>query len=175
MAKTRATVQRKPKLTVKKHKKRGLDSTSDVRKTKSIAEIIGIEPIGFIDDEGGKEDEEKIDEEPEHFAPSLEPLSPRTTLRHLNNRRRFVLNSLSSWRLMENVTRKFLKNVIVAVTYECKPLVCGHCKEMVHATTKIGKKEGKKREWVIKKDTRKIESVEAEKKEILDAEGFQLV
>uniref|UniRef100_A0A803QPT3 DUF4283 domain-containing protein n=1 Tax=Cannabis sativa TaxID=3483 RepID=A0A803QPT3_CANSA len=43
--------QSKPKSPVKKKKKRGPDSTADVKKTNSMDEVLGIEPLAFSDEE----------------------------------------------------------------------------------------------------------------------------
>uniref|UniRef100_A0A803Q799 DUF4283 domain-containing protein n=1 Tax=Cannabis sativa TaxID=3483 RepID=A0A803Q799_CANSA len=58
MAKTRATKQGKPRTPAKKKKKRGPGSSSEVKKTKSMDEVLGIEPIIFSEDsESGDEEQ----------------------------------------------------------------------------------------------------------------------
>uniref|UniRef100_A0A803PB77 Uncharacterized protein n=1 Tax=Cannabis sativa TaxID=3483 RepID=A0A803PB77_CANSA len=52
MAKTRSKVQGK-QFTATKKKKKGQTSVSDVRKTKSLDAILGVEPIVFSDDDDG--------------------------------------------------------------------------------------------------------------------------
>uniref|UniRef100_A0A803PID7 Uncharacterized protein n=1 Tax=Cannabis sativa TaxID=3483 RepID=A0A803PID7_CANSA len=61
MAKTRAK-QSKPKSPVMKKEKRGPDSSTDVKKTKSMDEILGIEPLIFSDDEDELEDQSHLEE-----------------------------------------------------------------------------------------------------------------
>uniref|UniRef100_A0A803P4L8 Uncharacterized protein n=1 Tax=Cannabis sativa TaxID=3483 RepID=A0A803P4L8_CANSA len=52
MAKTRAKVQGKIQVSTKK-KKKGPNSTADAKKTKSMEEILGVEPMEFTDEEDG--------------------------------------------------------------------------------------------------------------------------
>ncbi|KAM6566108.1 hypothetical protein CsatA_025236 [Cannabis sativa] len=59
MAKTRAR-QRKLKSELKKPKKRGPTSTADVRKTKMMDSVIGVEPINFLEEEGDGEPEQSV-------------------------------------------------------------------------------------------------------------------
>ncbi|XP_062105698.1 uncharacterized protein LOC133817249 [Humulus lupulus] len=82
MAKTRARMQSKPKSSLKKKKKRGPDSSSDVRKTKSMDEVLGIEPINFSDEEIEAEHVER------HLQPanSSEEVSPRAVMKEHQQR-----------------------------------------------------------------------------------------
>ncbi|KAM6547170.1 hypothetical protein CsatB_018846 [Cannabis sativa] len=78
MAKTRAR-QGKQQSAVKKTRKRGPSSTADVRKTKTMDAVLGIEPIDFSEEEG--EGEQVIHgQEAESF---MEPLSPRSSLKEI--------------------------------------------------------------------------------------------
>uniref|UniRef100_A0A803PLB3 Reverse transcriptase domain-containing protein n=1 Tax=Cannabis sativa TaxID=3483 RepID=A0A803PLB3_CANSA len=63
----------------------------------------------------------------------------------------------------------FGSNVTVIINYEWKPITCAHCKGMGHTATDCKKKEGKKQEWVVKKNVRKIEEKQS------DPEVFQTV
>uniref|UniRef100_A0A803QE60 Reverse transcriptase domain-containing protein n=1 Tax=Cannabis sativa TaxID=3483 RepID=A0A803QE60_CANSA len=74
MAKTRAR-QGKQKSEIKKPKKRGPISTADVRKTKTMDAVLGIEPIDFSDGEDGGEDERMRSQDENQLV-----LSPKSSL-----------------------------------------------------------------------------------------------
>uniref|UniRef100_A0A803NRP6 Uncharacterized protein n=1 Tax=Cannabis sativa TaxID=3483 RepID=A0A803NRP6_CANSA len=92
MAKTRAMKQSKPKSPTKKKKKCGPDSTLDARRTKSMDEVLGIEPILFSDEEDENDEVQVAEAEME--------LSRR---RRVLEEMRFEWNSLISWRLNNSV------------------------------------------------------------------------
>ncbi|XP_030510959.1 uncharacterized protein LOC115725539 [Cannabis sativa] len=48
-------------------------------------------------------------------------------------------------------------NIPVEIFYEWKPIRCGNCKGIGHATLDCRKKESLKQEWVVKNDKRKAE------------------
>uniref|UniRef100_A0A803PQY4 Reverse transcriptase domain-containing protein n=1 Tax=Cannabis sativa TaxID=3483 RepID=A0A803PQY4_CANSA len=74
MAKTRSKNVGKSQIPNKKTKKKGLNSSADVRKTKSMEEILGVEPVELLDDE---EDRVGV------AAYDQPPLSPDSSLRFL--------------------------------------------------------------------------------------------
>uniref|UniRef100_A0A803P5I8 DUF4283 domain-containing protein n=1 Tax=Cannabis sativa TaxID=3483 RepID=A0A803P5I8_CANSA len=78
MAKTRAR-QGKQQSVVKKTRKRGPTSTADVRKTKTMDAVLGIEPIDFSEEEGEGESVNRAQE----AEPFMEPLSPRSSLKEI--------------------------------------------------------------------------------------------
>ncbi|XP_062087226.1 uncharacterized protein LOC133794071 [Humulus lupulus] len=84
MVKTRVKVQGKLKSTQKKRKKRGPVSTADVHKTKSMAAVLGIEPIHFSDEETGiEENEVERDLDIADLQKEGVDLSPKSTLQDL--------------------------------------------------------------------------------------------
>ncbi|XP_062098647.1 uncharacterized protein LOC133804510 [Humulus lupulus] len=72
-------------------------------------------------------------------------------------------------------TNEFDQKVEVDVFYEWKPVLCGHCKGYGHITENCRKKDGQKKEWVIKKDNNVIQAMRKEKSVMVDDEGFQQV
>ncbi|XP_062089009.1 uncharacterized protein LOC133795572 [Humulus lupulus] len=72
-------------------------------------------------------------------------------------------------------TKEFDQKVVVDVFYEWKPVLCGHCKGYGHITENCRKKDGRKKEWVIKKDNNMAQELEKEKGVMVDEEGFQQV
>ncbi|XP_062075606.1 uncharacterized protein LOC133779692 [Humulus lupulus] len=52
---------------------------------------------------------------------------------------------------------EFCFNVTEGVTYEWKPIMCGHCKGMGHATNDCRRKEGRKQQWIVKEEIKKPE------------------
>uniref|UniRef100_A0A803QAN9 CCHC-type domain-containing protein n=1 Tax=Cannabis sativa TaxID=3483 RepID=A0A803QAN9_CANSA len=81
MAKTRSKTQGKAKISAKKVRKKGPDSVSDVIRTKSIDEIIGITPLELSEDEddvitGGR----SCNSQEDLFQP---PLSPKSSLKEI--------------------------------------------------------------------------------------------
>ncbi|KAM6579885.1 hypothetical protein CsatA_003659 [Cannabis sativa] len=79
MAKTRSKTVAKSQILNKKSKKKGLNSSTDVRKTKSMEEILGVELVEFSDEE---EDRAGVDV----LLQDQRPVSPDSTLRLLKRK-----------------------------------------------------------------------------------------
>uniref|UniRef100_A0A803NJ73 Uncharacterized protein n=1 Tax=Cannabis sativa TaxID=3483 RepID=A0A803NJ73_CANSA len=84
MAKTRAKNVGKMKVSGKKTKRKGSNSSAEVKKTKTMDEILGVAPLEFSDDE--EDDEQLKDMSQELF----QPLSPDSSLRLLQRQDEIV-------------------------------------------------------------------------------------
>ncbi|XP_062085993.1 uncharacterized protein LOC133792101 [Humulus lupulus] len=63
-------------------------------------------------------------------------------------------------------------NVTVGVMYEWKPIMCGHCKGMGHATKDYRRKESRKQQWIAKEEIQKPEEKKTEAAKTT-VDGFQ--
>uniref|UniRef100_A0A803Q408 Reverse transcriptase domain-containing protein n=1 Tax=Cannabis sativa TaxID=3483 RepID=A0A803Q408_CANSA len=188
MAKTRSKMQGKTQSTVKsnaKKKKKGPSSSIDERKTKTMDEVLGIEPIDFSDEE-----EDCTLKSPQAKSTSQgclqEALSPRTSLNTILQNEEIgepimvdavtkERDKLSYLRVLIEVSihqefphtiyfeNELGTTVPAKVTYEWKPILCKNCKGMGHETFDCRKREGKTQEWVVKKDSKKIEEKNSER------------
>ncbi|XP_030479211.1 uncharacterized protein LOC115696450 [Cannabis sativa] len=66
-------------------------------------------------------------------------------------------------------------NVKVPLMYECKPLICGHCKGMGHETDECRKKASTNQQWVVEEKNKEVSKPEANRGPVVDAGGFQKV
>uniref|UniRef100_A0A803NFJ2 CCHC-type domain-containing protein n=1 Tax=Cannabis sativa TaxID=3483 RepID=A0A803NFJ2_CANSA len=84
MAKTRSKTQGKAKNSAKKVRKKGPDSVSDIIRTKSVDEVIGITPLELSEEEDdemlGMDGRRRCDSQNDLYPP---PLSPKSSLREI--------------------------------------------------------------------------------------------
>uniref|UniRef100_A0A803QCE9 Uncharacterized protein n=1 Tax=Cannabis sativa TaxID=3483 RepID=A0A803QCE9_CANSA len=178
----RSKVQGRQPTSMKTRKVRKRDpvSTADVKKTKSMDEVLGIEQIHFTN-------EESVDEGMvmnRIFDLFQAPLSPKSSASSIEGKKKLGLTSPLLWRQMLNVavtSHKDLPDLIefedeqlqhlVGVKYEWKPMFCEYCKGMGHKTSECRKKIGGKQEWVVKK--RHEELPGTNKLQAVDSNGFQ--
>uniref|UniRef100_A0A803NLX3 Uncharacterized protein n=1 Tax=Cannabis sativa TaxID=3483 RepID=A0A803NLX3_CANSA len=176
MAKTRVKLQGKLKVTAKK-KKRGPNSTADVRKTKSIEEVLSIEPLKF------SEEEDKCSGKHSSMAPYCKMYFKHLYLQGLSAtppilRFDSVVRNLAT--SFENSSKDSkIKIIIEDIEEEISfwnsslganpPLSALEDRDRIlkgeytffnkrHVVMKdCRRKEGRKQEWIVKKDSKKPE------------------
>uniref|UniRef100_A0A803QSI7 Uncharacterized protein n=1 Tax=Cannabis sativa TaxID=3483 RepID=A0A803QSI7_CANSA len=108
-----AKAQGKLKISSRKTKKRGPCSTSDVRKTKSMEEVLGVEPLAFSEDEESLNLDVPPDSEEAALCDDFPaPLTPKSSLKSIiqqeDIRADFSMFMAANKRCSEEVNREWI-------------------------------------------------------------------
>uniref|UniRef100_A0A803PBP0 Uncharacterized protein n=1 Tax=Cannabis sativa TaxID=3483 RepID=A0A803PBP0_CANSA len=150
---------------LKKPRKRGPTSTTDVRKTKSIDAFIGAEPIEFSEEENDGEKEQDNESNSVEKNSGLgqssadmfqAPLSPKSSLQEIIRQ--------------EEVCRDF--DYFLQANCKCYNNVQ---QGLGHSTIDCKKKQGGQQQWVVKNNKKPAVNEAGNSKQQVDNEGFQQV